>query len=88
MANCCIIDMKLETETAAEAEGLRKELQASFDKAEKELVGAYFGNDTRYLFDAQAAGEQGVEARQAERLTNQPEGAGQPASSPQHGLPK
>ena len=54
MANCCFIDMKLETETAAEAEGLRKELQASFDKAEKELVGAYFGNDTRYLFDAQA----------------------------------
>ena len=54
MANCCIIDMKLETETAAEAEELREELQASFDKAEKELVGAYFGNDTRYLFDAQA----------------------------------
>ena len=54
MANICIIDMTIETGTTAEAEGLREELQAAFDKAESENLGAYIGSDTRYIFDALA----------------------------------
>ena len=50
MANNCFIDIKIETETADQAEELRKELQATFEKARRENVGAYFGSD-RYLFD-------------------------------------
>ena len=50
MANNCFIDIKIETETADQAEGLRKELQAAFEQADRENVGAYFGSD-RYFFD-------------------------------------
>ena len=52
MANNFFIEISLETETAEQAEELRKELQASFDSARRENIGAFFGNDNRYLFDA------------------------------------
>ena len=52
MANNCFIEISLETETAEQAEELRKELQASFDIARRVNIGAFFGNDNRYLFDA------------------------------------
>ena len=41
-----------------------------------------------FKLDEALASLKGVEERQAERLTCQPEGTGQPASSPQHGLLK
>ena len=50
MANNCFIEISLETETAEQAEGLHKELQAAFEQADRENVGAYFGSD-RYFFD-------------------------------------
>ena len=50
MANNCFIDITIETETAEQAEGLRKELRAAFRQAARENVGAYFGSD-RYFFD-------------------------------------
>ena len=50
MANNCFIEISLETETAEQAEGLRKELRAAFRQAARENVGAYFGSD-RYFFD-------------------------------------
>ena len=52
MANNFFIEISLETETTEQAEELRKELQASFDIARRESIGAFFGNDNRYLFDA------------------------------------
>ena len=52
MANNCFIDIEMETETAEQAEGLRKELQASFNIARRENIGAFFGTEKRYLFDA------------------------------------
>ena len=52
MANNFFIEISLETETTEQAEELRKELQASFDIARRENIGAFFGNDNRYLFDA------------------------------------
>ena len=52
MANNCFIEISLETENAEQAEELRKELQTSFAIARRENVGAFFGNDKRYLFDA------------------------------------
>ena len=52
MANNFFIEISLETETAEQAEELRKELQMSFAIARRENVGAFFGNDKRYLFDA------------------------------------
>ena len=60
MANNFFIEISLETETTEQAEELRKELQASFNIARRENIGAFFGNDNRYLFDAhccQAANE-------------------------------
>ena len=56
MANNCFIDIKIETETAEQAEGLRKELQAAFEQARRENVGAYFGSD-RYFFDGKVEHE-------------------------------
>lgn len=56
MANCCIIDMKIETETAEQAEGLRKELQATFKQARQKNVGAYFGSNS-YIFDGKVEHE-------------------------------
>ena len=50
MANNCFIEISLETETAEQAKGLRKELRAAFRQAARENVGAYFGSD-RYFFD-------------------------------------
>ena len=55
MANNCFIDIEIETETTEQAEGLRKELQAAFEKADRENVGAYFGSD-RYFFDGKVVG--------------------------------
>lgn len=52
MANNFFIEISLETETTEQAEELRKELQMSFAIARRENVGAFFGNDKRYLFDA------------------------------------
>ena len=52
MANNCFIDIKIETETAEQAEGLRMELQAAFKEAYRKNLGAFFGCETRYLFDA------------------------------------
>ena len=52
MANNFFIEISLETETTEQAEELRKELQASFDIARRENIGAFVGNDNRYLFDA------------------------------------
>lgn len=52
MANNCFVDIEIETETAEQAEELRKELQASFNIARRENVGAFFGTEKRYLFDA------------------------------------
>ena len=52
MANNCFIEISLETENTEQAEELRKELQASFNIAHRENVGAFFGSDTRYLCDA------------------------------------
>ena len=52
MANNFFIEISLETETTEQAEELRKELQTSFDIARRENIGAFFGNDNRYLFDA------------------------------------
>ena len=52
MANNCFIEIMLETETTDQAKGLRKELQASFNIARRENVGAFFGNEERYIFDA------------------------------------
>ena len=52
MANNCFIEISLETELPEQAEELRKELQASFNIARRENVGAFFGNEKRYLFDA------------------------------------
>ena len=60
MANNCCIEILLETETETEAKELNKMLQTSFAIARRENVGAFFGNDKRYLFDAhceQAAAE-------------------------------
>ena len=56
MANNCFIDIKIETETAEQAKGLRKELQAAFEQAYRENVGAYFGSD-RYFFDGKVEHE-------------------------------
>ena len=50
MANNCFIDIKIETETAEQAKGLRKELRTAFERARRENVGAYFGSN-RYFFD-------------------------------------
>ena len=52
MANNCFIEILLETETETEAKELNKMLQTSFAIARRENVGAFFGNDKRYLFDA------------------------------------
>ena len=52
MANNFFIEISLETETTEQAEELRKELQASFNIARRENVGAFFGTEKRYLFDA------------------------------------
>ena len=52
MADNFFIEISLETETTEQAEELRKELQMSFAIARRENVGAFFGNDKRYLFDA------------------------------------
>ena len=52
MANNFFIEISLETETAEQAEELRQELQASFNIARRENVGAFFGSEKRYLFDA------------------------------------
>ena len=60
MANNCFIEILLETETETEAKELNEMLQTSFAIARRENVGAFFGNDKRYLFDAhceQAAAE-------------------------------
>ena len=56
MANNCFIDIEIETETAEQAEGFRKELQAAFEQADRENVGAYFGSD-RYFFDGKVEHE-------------------------------
>ena len=56
MANNCFIDIKIETETAEEAEGFRKELQTTFEQADRENVGAYFGSDP-YFFDGKVEHE-------------------------------
>ena len=52
MANNCFIEILLETETETEAKELNEMLQTSFAIARRENVGAFFGNDKRYLFDA------------------------------------
>lgn len=56
MANNCFIEISLETETAEQAKGLRKELRVAFRQAARENVGAYFGSD-RYLFDGKVEHE-------------------------------
>ena len=56
MANNCFIEITLETETAEQAEGLRKELQAAFKQARQKNVGAYFGSN-RLFFDGKVEHE-------------------------------
>ena len=66
MANNCFIEILLETETETEAKELNEMLQTSFAIARRENVGAFFGNDKRYLFDAhceQAAAEVSIGGR-------------------------
>ena len=57
MANNCFIDIKIETETAEQAKGLCKKLQAAFKRADRENVGAYFGSSDRYFFEGKAEHE-------------------------------
>ncbi len=52
MANNCFINITLETGTEAETKALFIELTETFTRANCEKVGAFFGSDTRCIFDA------------------------------------
>lgn len=53
MANCCFCDFIIKFETETEKESFLKDFEADINKANKEGVGVFFGNDNCYLFDSE-----------------------------------